>query len=330
MSRLALSFGCWDYDRVGALATGAVRPEGIDLNMLSMPPEETFFRMMRHQEFDLSECSSASFLVARDRGTPRLTAIPVFMSRYFRHSCIWINTRAGINRPEDLRGKRIGLPEYQLTANVWIRGLLQHDYGVGPADVAWFTGGQETPGRHEKVPLSLPPEIKIQNIGLVKTLNQMLEEGEIDAFIGPRTPSCFVKGSPDVRRLFPDYVTVERDYFRRTGIFPIMHLVAIRDEVLERHPWVAANLYRAFVEAKNRVYQGFNQTSALKVTLPWLQAELERTRELMGEDFWPYGIEPNRRTLEALVQYAHEQGLIKSRPRVEELFASQALEAYTI
>lgn len=330
MTRLALSFGCWDYDRVGALATGAVRPEGIDLNILTMPPEETFFRMMRHQEFDLSECSSASFLVARDKGAACLTAIPVFMSRYFRHSCIWINTRSGISRPEDLRGKRIGTPEYQLTANVWIRGLLQHDYGVGPADVHWFTGGQETPGRHEKVPLQLPPEIKVENIGPERTLNQMLADGELDAFIGPRTPSCFVKGSPDVRRLFPDYVPVEQEYFRRTGIFPIMHLVVIRDDVLERHPWVAANLYRAFVAAKNRVYEGFNQTSALKATLPWLQAELERTRALMGEDFWPYGIEPNRKTLEALVQYAHEQGLIQRRPRIEELFARQALEEYTI
>lgn len=330
MSRLALTLGCWDYDRVGALATGAVSPEGIDLNVLSMPPEETFFRMMRHEEFDLAECSSASFLIAHDRGHPRLVAIPVFMSRYFRHSCIFVNAKAGVEKPQELRGKRIGTPEYQLTANVWIRGLLEHEYGVSSSDVRWLTGGQETPGRVEKLPLELPREIRIESIGPDRTLNQMLDSGEIDAFIGPRTPSCFTQGSPRVRRLFPDYASVEQEYYRRTGIFPIMHLVAIRADVLERHPWVARNLYRAFVEAKQRVYDGFNQTSALKATLPWLQAEVERTRALMGEDFWPYGVEKNREVLAALIDYAHEQGLIKRKPQVEDLFARSTLETHVV
>ncbi|GAB7389162.1 ABC transporter substrate-binding protein [Bacillaceae bacterium] len=330
MSKLKLSFACWDYDRIRALTDGTVQPKGIELNWLNMPVEETFWRMMRHQEFDVSELSLSSYLIARDRGYPKFTAIPVFMSRFFRHSGIYINVHSGIKEPADLRGKRVGIPEYQLTACLWIRGYLHHDYGVPASDILWFTGGQEKPGRIEKVRLDLPPEIKIESIGPDKTLNEMLDSGELDAFIGPRAPSCFLNGSPNVRRLFPNYVEVEKDYYRRTGIFPIMHVVAIKDEILEQHPWVAANLYQAFVEAKNKVYEGFNQTAALKVTLPWLVNEIERTKELMGEDFWPYGLEKNRKTLEAAVQYSYEQGLIKRKLAVEDLFAKSTLEEYTI
>ncbi|GGG01179.1 ABC transporter substrate-binding protein [Paenibacillus abyssi] len=330
MSKLQLSFGCWDYDRVQALINGTVEVEGIDLNFLKMPVEETFWRMMRHQEFDVSELSFSSFLIANDRGNPKFTAIPVFMSRMFRHSGIYVNVNSGIREPGDLKGKRIGIPEYQLSACVWIRGFLQHDYGVAASDVQWLTGGQEQPGRIEKVKLDLPPEIRIQPIGPEQTLNAMLESGEIDAFIAPRAPSCFLNGSPNVQRLFADYVAVEQEYFRNHGIFPIMHVVAIRNEVLERHPWIAANLYDAFVSAKQKVYDGFRQTAALKVTLPWLVAEIERTKALMGEDFWPYGLEENRKTLEAFVTYQYEQGLIKRRPEIEELFAKSTLEKYTL
>lgn len=330
MSKLHLSFACWDYDRIRALTDGSVRPEGIELNWLNMPVEETFFRMMRHQEFDVSELSLGSYLVAKDRGFPKFTAIPVFMSRMFRHSGIYINSRSGISKPQDLRGKRIGIPEYQLTACIWIRGFLQNDYGVHPSDVSWFTGGEETPGRIEKVALDLPQEIRIQPIAEDQTLNAMLESGEIDAIIAPRAPSSFLNGSPNVGRLFENYADVEKDYYQRTGIFPIMHIVAVKDEILERHPWVAANLYRAFTEAKLRVYAGFKQTAALKVTLPWLIPELEKTRQLMGEDFWPYGLSKNMSTMEAAVQYAYEQGLIKNKLKVEDLFAKPALEEYTI
>jgi 4,5-dihydroxyphthalate decarboxylase len=330
MSKLQLSFGCWDYDRIKALTDGTVQPEGIDLNWLNMPVEETFWRMMRHQEFDVSELSLSSFLIACDRGNPKFTAIPVFMSRSFRHSGIYVNANSGIEKPEDLKGKRVGIPEYQLSACVWIRGLLQHEYGVSPADMDWYTGGQETPGRIEKVKLDLPADVKIQPIGPEQTLNQMLESGEIDAFIAPRAPSSFIKGSPNVKRLFSDYVAEEKEYFKKTGIFPIMHVIAIRDEVLEKHPWVAANLYKALVQAKNKVYEGFNQTAAIKVTLPWLQAEVDRTKELMGEDFWPYGLEKNRKTLEAALTYSYEQGLIKRKLEVDDLFAKSALEEYTI
>jgi 4,5-dihydroxyphthalate decarboxylase len=272
----------------------------------------------------------SSYLIARDRGFPKFTAIPVFPSRSFRHSGIYINANSGIKEPKDLIGKRVGIPEYQVTASVYIRGLLQHEYSVQPSDFLWFSGGQEQPGRIEKMKLDLPPDINIQPIGPTQTLNQMLEDGEIDALICPRTPSSFLKGSPNVKRLFDDYASVEKEYFRKTGIFPIMHLVVIKDDVLEKNPWIAQNLYKAFVEAKNEVYANFRQNVALKVTLPWLTDEVENTIKLMGEDYWPYGLENNRKTLEALIEYSFEQGFIKSKPKLEDLFAKSTLEKFVI
>ncbi|GEO25337.1 4,5-dihydroxyphthalate decarboxylase [Alicyclobacillus acidoterrestris] len=330
MNKLNLSFGCWNYDRVAPLLDGSIQPKGIALNPLTMEVEETFWRMMRHQEFDVAELSLSSYLIARDKGMPRFLAIPVFVSRMFRHSCIFVNAHAGIEQPVDLRGKRVGIPEYQLTACLWIRGILQHEYDVHPKDIQWKIGGEESPGRIEKVSLQLPDELDIQPIGPHQTLNDMLEKGEIDAFIGPRAPSSFLAGSPNVRRLFPDYVREEQAYFERTGIFPIMHVIAIKEEILARHPWVAMNLYQAFLQAKKVVYEGFRQTAALKVTLPWLTAEVERTEKIMGKDFWPYGVEANRHTLEAAVNYSYEQGMIQKPVDIEALFASSTLESYTI
>lgn len=330
MTKLPLSFACWNYDRIQALVDGSVQVKGIDLNWINMMVEETFWRMMRHQEFDVSELSLSSYLISKDRGYPKFTAIPVFMSRFFRHSGIYINKYSGIKEPVDLRGKCVGIPEYQLTACLWIRGILHHDYGVHPSDMNWYTGGQEKPGRIEKVKLELPKEINIRPINQDQTLNDMLERGEIDALIAPRAPSCFLNGSPNVERLFPDYVSVEKEYYQRTGIFPIMHVVVIKDEVLEKHPWVATNLYQAFEEAKQKVYEGFKQTAALKVTLPWFVSEWENTQKLMGEDFWPYGLEKNRKTLEAAITYSYEQGLIKHPLKIEDLFVQSTLEEYTL
>ncbi|MCL6592535.1 MAG: ABC transporter substrate-binding protein [Alicyclobacillus sp.] len=330
MSKVELSFACWNYDRIQPLLDGTVQVRGVNLHYLNQEVEETFWRMMRHQEYDVAELSLSSYLIAKDRGIPEVTAIPVFMSRSFRHSGIYIHKGSGIERPEDLKGKRIGLPEYQLTACLWIRGILQDEYGVHPASVQWLTGGEETPGRIEKVKLDLPPDIKIQPIGPTQTLNEMLESGEIDAMIAPRAPSSFLNGSPHVDRLFPNYVEVEQEYFRKTGIFPIMHVVAFRNDVLEKYPWVAMNLYEALERAKELVYEGLRQTAALKVTLPWVHAEVERTRALMGEDFWPYGVEKNRKTLETAIRYSYEQGLIRRPLSVEELFVTSTLERYVI
>jgi len=331
MGKLNLSFGCWDYDRISPLINGDVSVKGIELNWLNMPVEETFFRMTRYQEFDVAEMSLSSYLIAKDRGYPKFTALPVFMSRMFRHSGIYIHTQKGISKPEDLKGKKVGIPEYQLSACVWIRGFLRDDYDVSPSDLYWFTGGQETPGRVEKISIQYPPDIHVSRIPEDRTLNEMLDAGEIDAFIAPRAPSCFMKGSPNVARLFPNFVEVEQDYYKRTGIFPIMHVVVVKDEILQKHPWAAQNLYQAFVEAKQKVYENLRQTAALKVTLPWLLVEVEKTRHILGEDFWPYGLtENNRKTLEAFIRYAHQDGLISKPLKVEELFAKETLEAYAI
>lgn len=330
MAKLPLSFACWNYDRIGALIDGTVQPKGIELNHLNLEVEEIFWRMMRHQEFDVAELSLSSFLIASDRGFPEFRAIPVFMSRSFRHSSIYVHTGSGIREAGDLRGRRIGLPEYQLTACLWARGILEHEYGVHPSDVLWYTGGEETPGRIEKVAVELPDNIRIQPIPEDLTLNGMLESGELDAMIAPRAPSSLLRGSSHVARLFPNYPDVEAAYYQKTGIFPIMHVVVIREDVLEKHPWIAMNLYEAFELAKRKVYEGFAQTAALKVTLPWLTYEVERTRSIMGDDFWPYGLEANRKTLEAAISFSFEQGLIHRRLRLEDLFAASTLERYII
>ena len=323
MSRLALTLACWDYDRTLALRLGEVQPEGVDLTYLCLPPEETFFRQLKDQEFDVSEMSLSSYIIARTRGSAPFLAIPVFPSRIFRHSCVFVNAGAGIRKPEDLVGRRVGVPYYQMTAAVWIRGFLQHDFGVPPEAIDWVVGEQEMPGRLPVDPLA---SILADPLGPGESLDAMLETGKIDALVTVYLPSSFRRGSPAVRRLFPDSRAVEEEYFRRTGIFPIMHTVVLREEIYQRHPWVAHSLYRAFEEAKARALRRLYDTNALAVTLPWLVAEIERTRQLMGEDFWPYGVEPNRRTLETLVQYLVEQKLVERRLPLEELFAVNALE----
>ena len=231
MSKLRLTLACWDYDRTRALADGRVRPEGIDLNFVPLDVEETFFRMLRYREFDVAEMSMSSYCVSLSREDPPFVAIPVFPSRFFRHSCIFVSARSGIREPKDLVGKRIGVPEYQMTAPVWIRGILSDEYGVKPTSVKYLTGGEEEPGRDEKLKLNLPAEFDVTPIGPDQTLAQMLADGEIDALHTARTPSTFYSRPDDVKRLFPDFVAAEKAYFRRTRIFPIMHVIAIRRSV---------------------------------------------------------------------------------------------------
>lgn len=323
---LSLSLACPPYDRVLPLASGLIRPEGIVLNFLPLGVEEIFWRQLRHQEFDVSESSLSSYVMLRSRGDERFIAIPVFTSRVFRHSCIFVNTRKGIRSPQDLKGRVVGLPEYQITAVVWQRGILQEEYGVLPKDIIWRTGGQENPGRVEKIKLALPPEIDLQPIPPDKTLSGMLDDGEIDALLAARAPSCFVQGSPNVARLFENYREVEEGYYRKTGIFPIMHTVIISKRIYLKDPWVAMGLYKAFCRAKDIVTKDYGETAALQVTLPWLGAELERTKGIMGEDWWPYGLTKNRNTLEKFLFYHHEQGLSQRRMTLEELFAEETLD----
>ena len=332
MSKLRLTLACWNYDRTRALLEGRVQPEGIELNYLSMPVEETFFRMLRYQEFDVAELSLSSYTVSLFKEKKNFIAIPVFPSRFFRHSCVYVNAKSGIEEPKDLVGKKIGNPEYQMTAPVWIRGILQDEYGVPVDSQTYYQGGEEEPvHRPEKLKLDLPPNIKAVPIGSGKTLAGMLREGEIDALYTARMPSSYVAGKVEpVRRLFENYMDVEQAYFRKTGIFPIMHTVAIRRDVYERHPWVAMNLYKAFVQAQRECYEDLYVTAALKVSLPWLTKHVEDARALMGDDFWKYGFHENRKVLDTFLRYHHEQGLSKKRLQPEDLFAPETLESFVI
>jgi 4,5-dihydroxyphthalate decarboxylase len=330
VAKLRLSLGCWDYDRTIALMDGRVQADGIELVGLNMPVEETFFRMLRHQEFDIAEMSLSSYAVSLSRPQRPFVAIPIFPSRFFRHSCIYVNADAGIHEPKDLIGKRVGTPEYQMTAPVWIRGILAEHYGVPVDSVTYCTGGEEEPGRPEKLRLDLPPRIRVEPIGPTQTLSKMLEDGEIDALYTARMPSSFRRSTGRVKRLFENSVDVERQYFRDTGIFPIMHTVAIRREVYEQNRWVAQSLAKAFSEAQRLTYAGLHETAALKAMLPWLTAHLDDTRREMGDDFWPYGLARNRKTLDTFLRYHHEQGLSPHVLRCEDLFAPESLESFKI
>lgn len=331
MGRIKLTLACWDYDRTRALQEGTVQVEGVDLTYLPLRVEETFWRMLRYGEFDAAELSMGSYLMAREKGFPKLIAIPVFPSRAFRHSCIYINTGSGIKEPKDMAGKRVGVPEYQITMAIWARGILQHEYGVAPEQMKWFTGGEEHPGREDKIRHDMPKSIDIRPIAADQTLSSMLERGDIDAMISAHMPSPFVRRSPKVARLIPDFPKVEKDYYRRTKIFPIMHTVALRQEFYDKHPWVAQSLYKALAESKRICQESMYEFSALKYMLAWSIAEMEEERELFGGgELWPYGLETNRHVLETLVQYAHEQGLIKTRLDLKSLFAPGTLEEFKI
>jgi 4,5-dihydroxyphthalate decarboxylase len=330
VSDLRLTLACWDYDRTRALADGSVKAEGIDLTYLPLPVEETFFRMLRYREFDVAEMSLSSYCVQLGRPDPPFIAIPVFPSRFFRHSCIFVSARSGIREPGDLAGRRVGSPEYQMTAPVWIRGILSDEFGVRVESMEHVTGGEEEPGRDEKIALDLPPAIRVRRIGPTQTLAHMLAEGEIDALFTARAPSTFHSRPDDVQRLFQDFVAVERDYWRRTRIFPIMHVVAIRREVYRAHPWVAQSLCKAFGAAQRRTYQDLGETAALKTMLPWLTAHVEEARREFGPDWWSYGLAPNRHVLETFLRYHHEQGLSHERLVPEALFAPETLDSFRI
>ena len=330
MSKLRLTMACWNYDRTRALIEGRIPVDGIDLNCLDLPVEETFFRMLRHREFDAAEMSLSSYVISLFKQPQPFIAIPVFPSRFFRHSCIYVNRDTGIREPKDLIGKRVGNPEYQLTACVWIRGILSEEFQVPVSSVSYFTGGEEQPGRTEKVALSLPPEIRVQAIPPDKTLSRMLASGELDALYTARAPSSFTNGTGSVLRLFEDYQAVETGYFRKTKIFPIMHTVVLRRELYEKYPWVARSLYKAFALAQREAYEDLYETAALKFMLPWLIRHAEDTRNFMGPDFWPYGLESNLHVLGTFLRYSHEQGLSKRLLAPQDLFAPETLESFKI
>ena len=329
MASLSLSFACWDYDRVKALQDGRVRPEGIDLNFLSLDIEETFFRALRNQEFDVCELSLSSYLLTLDAADPPFIAIPVFPSRFFRHQSIYVNT-GRVSEPADLVGKRIGVPEYQLTACVWQRGILADEYGVPVDGVRYVSGSLSDSGRRpEKIPLSLPPNVSVTPVEDGQNLSDMLADGEIDALYTARAPHTFGT-SPKVDRLFPNFREVEQEYFARTRIFPIMHVIALRRETYERDPWIARSLLKAFNQSLRHAYVALEQTAGLKYMLPWLPEHYRETLDALGDGYWDYGIERNRHVLETFTRYSYEQGLAQQLRTPEELFVPGVDEGFLI
>lgn len=330
LRKLSLTLACCDYDRTRALFDGRVTVEGCDILPVALEPEEAFHRAFKYQEFDVSEISLSSHTMTISRGENHYIGIPAFVSRLFRHSGIYVRTDRGIATPADLKGKVIGLPEYQITANVWIRGILQDDYGVRPADIRWRRGGVEEPGRGERAPIKLPADIDLQQIPHDSTLSGMLEAGELDGVIGARAPSCFLRGATGVARLFQNHRAAEEDYFRRTRIFPTMHVVGVRRSIVEAHPWLPASLLKAFVQAKALCMNELAQIGHLYTSLPFCVSEFVAAKELMGDDFWSYGFEANRHVLDTFVRYHHEQGLSARKVAPEELFARPTLDTSKI
>lgn len=330
MSRLKVAFASNRYDRILPLADGTVTPRGIDLNVMFLGGvEQVFWRMLRHHEFDASEMSLSSYLMTRDRGDDTLIAIPVFPSRVFRHSCIFVREDSKLEDPKQLKGATVGVPEYQMTAAVWAKGILQDEYGVHPRDIKWRNGGLDQAGRIEKLALELPSDISVTSIPVDETLNQQLLDGKIDALVTARPPSSFLDGTQRVRRLIRNHREVEMDYYRRTGIFPPMHTVVIKRKLYDENRWMAMSLFEAFQEALAlcdplKMFDGH-----IRYALPFLPSWIEDLQnEFGGIHMWRYGVETNRRTLETLIRYQIDQGLIKKELKLEEMFAAETLDSY--
>jgi 4,5-dihydroxyphthalate decarboxylase len=329
MSRLQLSLAVGPYDRTRALLDGSVQIDGVEPICMTLSPEEIFFRAFRHAEFDVCELSLSSFTVKTAQGNCPYVGVPAFVSRTFRHTSIYVRTDR-ITKPPDLKGKKVGVPEYQLTANVWARALLEEEFGVKPSDISWVRGPITDAERPEKISIKLPPDVRLEDAPAGKTISQLLADGEVDGFIAPRAPDLDLRKHRNIGWLFPDPTAAAKDYYKRSGIFPIMHLVGVRRELVQQHPWLPAALLKAFEQAKAASLELLNDTSATKVTLPFVEENLKAARELMGEDFWPYGVAPNRKTLEAFLRRHHAEGLSSRWVKVDELFHPSTYESFKI
>jgi len=329
MSDLSLSVAIGDYDRNRALIDGAVKIDGVDPVFMKLIPEEIFFRAFRGQDFDICELSLSSFSVKTATGTCPYVGVPAFVSRCFRHTSIYVRTDR-IKKPEDLKGKKVGIPEYQLTANVWARAFLEDDYGVKPSDIHWIRGGIDDAGRPEKISIKLPPGVRLDDAPEGTTISELLIRGEIDGFMAPRTPSREALRHPNIGWLFPDTAAVARDYYKRTGIFPIMHLIGVRKTLAEKYPYLPFAVLKAFEKSKAAALTELSDSSTAKATLPFLEEQLALARATMGEDFWPYGVEANRKTLSAFLRHHHAQGLSPRLVGVEELFHPSTLESFKV
>jgi 4,5-dihydroxyphthalate decarboxylase len=324
MNEVPLTLAISPYDHVEDLVAGRITLDGIRLTCLTLPIEEIFFRFLKYREWDVSELSFAKYASLISQGDDSLTAIPVFPSRIFRHSSIYVRRDGPVRGPRDLAGKRIGLPEWAQTAAVYSRGFMAHQYGIDLADIDWVQAGVNEPGREEKVALNLPPGIHLTPAP-TKVLSRMLIEGEVDAVLSAHAPACFEDGHPNVMRLFEDYMTVEAEYYRETGIFPIMHVVALKRALVDGQPWIAMSLLKGFEEAKRRSVARALEVTASRFPIPWCFEHTRRAQELFGEDHWPYGVDGNRTTLKAFLQYAYEQGVCHRQLRPEDLFPHQVM-----
>jgi 4,5-dihydroxyphthalate decarboxylase len=329
MAKLNLSIAVGDYDRNRPLIDGAVRIDGVDPVFMTLSPEEIFFRAFRSTDFDICELSLSSYTVKTALGQCPYVGIPAFVSKAFRHTSIYVRTDR-IREPADLKGKKVGVPEYQLTANVWARAILFDDFAVSPADIHWIRGGIEEPGRPEKIAVRLPPGVRLDDAPEGATISGLLEKGEIDGFIAPRPPSFIERGHSEVGWLFRDPVAAAKEWYRRTGIFPIMHLIGIRRTLADAHPWLPVAAFKAFEQSKAAALAALSDTSATKVTLPFVEETLKSVRELMGRDFWAYGVEPNRKALEFFLRHHHAQGLSSRLMTVEEMFHPSVYETFKL
>ena len=314
-----LTFACGNYDRTQALIEGTIKPEGLDLNWITIPHDEMWARMLYHYEFDASELSFSSYIVARTAGKP-LIAVPIFPARAFRHSYIFINTKSAIKEPKDLAGKKVALKEFQATATVWLRGILAHDYDVAVDKIHWFEWAQK-----RSMEVTIPARFDVQKLPAGRGADRLLIDGEIDALICTSLFPSFVKGHPNIRRLFENYQEVEVAYFKRTGIFPIMHTVVMREDLWQTSPWIAASLFKAFEQSKQHAYRRVNDLSPYKLSMAWFREPLREQCEVLGDDPWSNGFAANRKTVETLIDYVYEQGFTKKKLTVEDLFASNTL-----
>ncbi len=326
MGKLSLTLAIGDYEHTRDLASGEVPVQGVTLNVLHLPPEEAFYRFTFYREWEVSEMSMGKYVSLRSQDDKTITAIPVFPSRVFRQSMIYVAESSELAKPEQLKGRRVGVPEWAQTAVIYARGYLVHQAKVPLDSVDWVQAGVNDPGRVEKVKLKLPEGVRLRPEP-ERSLNDMLLSGDLDAVLSARPPLGFGKG---IRRLFPEYEGVEQAYFEETGVFPIMHVIVVKTDVLESHPWLAMNLYKAFDEAKQRSVARLSDITASHAPFAWLGPYVERMKRLFGEDFWPYGLEKNRRTLQGFVDFAYEQGVCHRRLDLEELFPSQVLTSFRV
>jgi 4,5-dihydroxyphthalate decarboxylase len=317
--KLHLTVATDDYDHFRDFRLGLVKAEGIETTWLTMDIHEVFARFAANREWDVSELSFAKFTAQVTEPDSDIVGIPVFASRMFRMSSFYINKKSGIKSPGDLRGRKVGLPEWAQTAAVYTRGWLQHDACVPLTEIDWYQAGTEQPGRTEKVELNLPKGLRLTRV-TDKALSGMLAAGELDCILTARPPSCFVKKHPDVVRLFPDFQAEEMRQFEATGVYPIMHIIALKRSILKENPWVARNLFNAFEESKERSLARLNDMSVSRYPVPWLADHVARLRERLGRDLYPYGIEENRPTLETFLKYAYEQGIARRLAKPEDLF----------